>query len=132
MTITNNYAEFNEGQWLIRLAHMYAIGEHTELSKPATVSLTDIFAKGNLKIKTARAMSLTGNQDIEAMDAKKFAWKTKDLTGGAVTAEIEANGKPFESRFPFDPRDPKLTVTLRPMEIRTFFVTFEDTEEVLV
>jgi len=125
MTITNNYAEINKGQILVRFAHLYSIGEHPELSKPATFSMTDIFAKGRLKIKTAYAMSLTGNQPIEEMDAKKFPWKTRDLTDGKVTNEIEENGKPFEKRFPFDSSDPKLTVTLRPMEIRTFFVLFD-------
>jgi len=79
-----------------------------------------------MKIKSAVAMSVTGNQPIEEMDAKKFEWKTKDLMGGKVIALIEENGKPFEKRVPFDPKDPKLTVTLRPMEVRTFFVTFED------
>eukprot|EP00931_Biecheleriopsis_adriatica_P102099 TRINITY_DN77122_c0_g1_i1.p1 TRINITY_DN77122_c0_g1~~TRINITY_DN77122_c0_g1_i1.p1 ORF type:complete len:1154 (+),score=170.39 TRINITY_DN77122_c0_g1_i1:66-3527(+) len=125
MTLTDNYAEWNAGQSLLRLAHMYSIGEHPELSKPANVSLAEVFAKGRLKIKTAQAMSLTGNQPQEQMDAKKFPWKTKDLESGKVTAEIEANGKPFEKRFQFDPTDPQLIVTLRPMEIRTFFVTFE-------
>jgi alpha-mannosidase len=124
MTITNNYADFNKGQVLVRFAHLYSIGEHPTLSKPATVNMAEVFAKGKLKIKSAVAMSLTGNQLIEEMDAKKFAWKTTDLTGGKVTAEINANGQPFESRFPFDAKD--LSVTLRPMEIRTFFVTFEE------
>jgi len=126
MTITNNYAEINSGKVLVRFAHLYSIGEHPELSKPATFSMADIFAKGRMKIKDAVAMSVTGNQPIEEMDAKKFNWKTKDLTDGKVIAEIDENGKPFEKRFPFDPKDPKLSVTLRPMEVRTFFVTFED------
>lgn len=78
-------------------------------------------------------MSVTGNQPIEEMDAKKFDWKTRDLTDGKVLAEIDENGKPFERRFPFNPNDPRLTVTLRPMEVRTFFVTFEtETSEVVV
>merc|ERR1712173_101057 len=64
MTVTNNYAEWNKGQFLVRLAHMYSIGEHPEYSKPATVKLTEIFGKGRLKIKSAVAMSLTANQPI--------------------------------------------------------------------
>merc|ERR1712190_330045 len=132
MTITNNYADFNDGQVLVRFAHMYSIGEHPTLSKPATISMTDIFSKGRLKIKSAKAMSVTGNQGIEEMDAKKFAWKTHDLTGGKVEAEIDANGQPFVRRFPFNPKDPKLSVTLRPMEVKTFFVTFESTESEIV
>lgn len=125
LTITDNYADINNGESLVRFAHLYSVGEHPELSKPVTISMTDIFAKGRLKIKTARAMSLSGNQPIEEMDAKKFQWKTHDLTGGKVDAEINENGMPFEHRVPFNPHDPKLSVTLRPMEVRTFFVTFE-------
>merc|ERR1712232_1084722 len=125
MTITSNYADWNRGQVLVRFAHLYSIGEHPTLSQPATINMADIFAKGRLKIKSATAVSVSGNQNIEDMDAKKFAWKTHDLTDGKVIAEIDENGKPFEKRFPFNPNDPKLTVTLRPMEIRTFFVTFE-------
>jgi len=125
MTITDNYADFNEGRTLLRFAHMYSIGEHPELSKPANFSLASLFAASRLQVKSAVAMSLTGNQLQEEMDAKKFPWKTHDLTGGKVTAQLEENGKPFLQRFAFDPSDPKLTVTLRPMEIRTFFLTFE-------
>merc|ERR1712217_338348 len=132
MTITSNYADFNQGQVLVRFAHMYSIGEHPVLSKPATVDMADIFAKGRLKIKSATAMSVTGNQPIEEMDAKKFNWKTHDLTNGKVEAEINANGQPFERRFPFNPKDPKLSVTLRPMEVKTFFVTFETNEGEIV
>lgn len=123
----------NQGQVFVRFAHLYSIGEHPTLSQPATISMTEIFGKGRLKIKSARAMSVTGNQGIEEMDAKKFAWKTRDLTDGKVEAEIDDNGKPFERRFPFDPKDPKLSVTLRPMEVKTFFVTFEaDSTEIVI
>jgi alpha-mannosidase len=133
MTITNNYADFNDGQVLVRFAHLYSVGEHPTLSQPVTFNMKDVFAKGKLKIKSARAMSLSGNQPIEDMDAKKFPWKTHDLTGGKVIAEINENGKPFEKRFPFHASDPNLPVTLRPMEVRTFFVSFgsEDTEFVV-
>merc|ERR1712151_772562 len=36
MTITNNYADIHNGQVLVRFSHLYSIGEHPELSKPAT------------------------------------------------------------------------------------------------
>ena len=42
-----------------------------------------------------------------------------------MDAEITANGAPFTKRFPFNPNDPSFSVTLRPMEVRTYFVTFE-------
>merc|ERR1712093_902473 len=49
MTITSNYADINQGQVLVRFAHLYSIGEHPTLSQPATISMADIFAKGRLK-----------------------------------------------------------------------------------
>jgi len=129
VTLTSNYASINEGQLLIRLSHLFSIGEHPTLSLPATVNLADLFVSAHMKIVSATAMSLTGNQPIEAMDAKKFKWSTTDVTGGAVTAEINANGKPYETRSPFNPHDPKLAVTLRPMEVRTFLVRVQKAGE---
>ena len=122
MTVTSNYADISGGDVMIRLAHLYSIGEHKTLSQPATVSLTDIFSKADLKVVSARAMSLTGNQGIEEMDANRIDWNTTDVTNGAVTAEITANGQPLTTRAKFDPKDPKLQVQLRPMEVRTFLV----------
>ena len=125
MTLTNNYADINDGKILVRLAHLYSIGEHATLSKPVTVNMSEIFANAGLKMTSATAWSLTGNQKIEDMDAKKFNWDLVDVTGGKVEAEISANGKPYETRFPFDPNNKSFAVTLRPMEVRTFYCTFE-------
>ncbi len=125
MTITNNYADINDGKILVRLAHLYSIGEHETLSKPVTVNMSEVFANAGLKMTSATAWSLTGNQKIEDMDAKKFDWDLVDVTGGKVEAEIAANGKSYETRYPFDPTDTKFAVTLRPMEVRTFYCTFE-------
>ena len=99
---------------------MYSIGEHATLSKPVTVNMSEIFANAGLKMTSATAWSLTGNQKIEDMDAKKFNWDLVDVTGGKVEAEISANGKLYETRFPFDPNNKNFAVTLRPMEVRIF------------
>ena len=109
----------------MRLAHLYSIGEYATLSKPVTVNMSEIFANAGLKMTSATAWSLTGNQKIEDMDAKKFNWDLVDVTGGKVEAEVSANGKPYETRFPFDPNNKSFAVTLRPMEVRTFYCTFE-------
>ena len=53
LTVSNNYQEWNDGQLLLRLGHMYAVDEHATLSKPATFSLSDIFAKAGLKVTAA-------------------------------------------------------------------------------
>ena len=50
-TLTSNYAEINNGAILLRLAHMYSVGEHPTLSQPATVSLAEVFSKAQLKVR---------------------------------------------------------------------------------
>jgi hypothetical protein len=40
MTIASNYQGWNDGKLILRLAHMYQVGEHPTLSQPVTFSLT--------------------------------------------------------------------------------------------
>ena len=47
------------------LYRRFSIGEHPTLSLPATVNLADLFVSAHMKIVSATAMSLTGNQPIE-------------------------------------------------------------------
>ena len=123
VTLTSNYAKFNDGKLLLRLSHMYQVGEHPTLAQPLTVKLADVFAKAGLKITAAKEMSLTANQDIKTMDANKFDWPTKPANEH-VAAQL-AEHAPFERRVPFDPADPGLALVLRPMEVRTFLAAFE-------
>jgi len=122
VTLTNNYASFNNGSYMLRLAHMFGTGE-SDLAAPVTFSLASIFAKSGLKIKSIFETSLTGNQPIAEMDAKKFKWNTEP--GNAMVAEQINSCKSFEKRVPFDPTSKDLSLTLRPMEVRTFLANFE-------
>ena len=110
-TLTSNYAAFNDGALMLRVAHLYSVGEHPTLSAPATVSFADIFSKTGLTITSMRETTLTGNQDKAEWEAKKLHWET----------DVPA---PYESYVPFDANDAELKVTLRPMEVRTFLVNF--------
>jgi len=112
-TLTNNYASVNEGKLLFRLSHLYSVGEHSELSKPVTVDLTSLFGNG-YRIIDAEEMSLTGNQDKATMVKNKLVWKT---------SEVSSDGDVWSP-----PTD--LQVTLRPMEVKTFHITFA--QDVLV
>jgi alpha-mannosidase len=123
VTLTSNYAAINEGQLLLRISHQYQAGEHPTLAQPITFSLAAVFAKAGLKIATASETSLTANQDVTTMDANKFDWPT--APGNERVAAQLAAVQPFESRFPFDSNDASLTVTVRPMEVRTFLATFD-------
>ena len=80
-------------------------------SQPATVSLKALFAEAGLTITSAEAWSLTGNTPQSKLDAQYYDWKEGKVTGNP-------------GRVKFDPNDPTLSVTLRPMELRTFFVKF--------
>jgi len=109
-TLTNNYASANEGRVLFRLSHLYSTGEHPTLSQPVDIDLSSLFG-GNVKIVKAEEMSLTGNQNRATMESNKYQWKTKD-----ALEEIAAAWTPLSA---------DLKTTLRPMEVKTFFVEFQ-------
>ena len=107
VTLTSNYAQAHNGQWLLRLAHVYEAGETTDdLAQPVTIDLTRYFRRPGLAITSAVETTLTAN----AAPAARLTWKTE------VTAEDAA----FTARTPF--AYPALT--LRPMEVRTFLARF--------
>jgi len=108
-TLTNNYASINDGKLLLRFAHLYAVGEHPTLSQTVTLDLTTIFG-GGYRISDAEEMSLTANQGREEMEQAKFAWKT-DTADAASTS-------------PRTPMTKDLQITLRPMEVKTYLVSF--------
>ena len=116
VTFTSNYASINDGQLLLRLAHLYSVGEHPTLAQPVNVSLANLFAAPSLSITAAQEVTLGANQDMNAFQQKKLVWDTKYMH------KKEARLDAFD-RVAFDPSDADLTVTLRPMEVRTFLVT---------
>ena len=120
MTISSNYADWNQGQAILRLSHLYQVDEHPELSKPATVSLSAVFAKQGLKLSSATEMMLTANQPKERFESRKKVWQTTD-SSGAMFRSDNAQAE----RVPFDASDPAASVTIRAMEVKTFLVRFE-------
>ena len=109
LTLTNNYAAHNNGTILLRLAHLYAHGEHPTLSAAVTLSLRAVFAKSGLTVASAEETSLTANQLAATMDASRSSdpWNT-GTAGGA--------------RLRLNAADPHLMVTIQPMEVRTYLV----------
>ncbi|KAJ9562484.1 hypothetical protein OSB04_007644 [Centaurea solstitialis] len=103
--------ELESGKVLLRLAHLYEVGEDRDYSVMATVELKKLFP--NRKISKVTEMNLSGNQERSEMERKRLAWKVKDsseakiVRGGVVDSE-------------------KLMVELGPMEIRTFFIDLDD------
>ena len=93
--------------FLLRLAHQYAIGEDTNLSQPATVDLSSIFA--DYKVEHMTEKTLTANQDWESYLDRKLKW-TSD--------------RPPAPRAIVDPSS--LCITLQPMDIRTFQIVLQE------
>ncbi|KAK1422413.1 hypothetical protein QVD17_25512 [Tagetes erecta] len=102
--------ELDDGKILLRLAHLYEIGEDKDHSVITSVKLKKLFAKR--KITEVSEMSLSANQEREEMEKKRLVWKVEGSKNDEPT--VQRGG-------PVDPQ--KLVVELAPMEIRTFIVT---------
>ncbi|KAI9121310.1 hypothetical protein K1719_008343 [Acacia pycnantha] len=103
--------EFSNGKVLIRLAHLYEIGEDKDYSIMASVELKKLFP--NKKIIKVTEMSLSANQERAEMEKKRLEWKVQ---GSSEEHKLVRGG-------PVDPA--KLLVELAPMEIRTFLLDFD-------
>ena len=122
ITLKNMPAEDgHSGAMLLRLAHLFEVGESAALSGPATVSLAAVFAAVTLRIVAAEEWTLTANQPLAQLEAKRAALAPWKLASAASAAAAEAAAR---ERVPFSSSDPTMSVTLRPMEIRTFVVRF--------
>ncbi|KAM5340310.1 epididymis-specific alpha-mannosidase [Glossophaga mutica] len=88
---------------LLRLHHLYEVGEHQVLSQPVTVDLKSVL-RGLGAVLAVEERSLTGTWHVSAL--RRWRWKTQDGGGS----------RPPPQEGP--------TVTIHPKEIRTFFVHF--------
>ncbi|KAF2322962.1 hypothetical protein GH714_032461 [Hevea brasiliensis] len=105
--------ELDDGKVLLRLAHLYQIGEDKDLSVMTSVELKKLFH--GKKIHKVAEMSLSANQQRTEMEKKRLVWKAE----GLERREAVARGGPV------DPAE--LVVELSPMEIRTFVIDFDHT-----
>ncbi|KAM7251764.1 hypothetical protein ACFE04_023647 [Oxalis oulophora] len=103
--------ELADGKVLLRLAHLYEVGEDKDLSKPASVELKKLFP--GKKIDKVTETSLTANQERLEMEKKRLKWKVQ----GEEPSKV-ARGRPVDQA--------QRVVELAPMEIRTFLVEFDD------
>jgi hypothetical protein len=106
LTLTNNYAAHNNGTILLRLAHLYAHGEHPTLSAAVTLSLRAVFAKSGLTVASAEETSLTANQvrttpswprswansSLPSLCSHRNAWASLRLLGQPDTFLAPARG----------------------------------------
>ncbi|KAM7529592.1 hypothetical protein LguiB_033002 [Lonicera macranthoides] len=101
--------ELDDGNVLLRLAHLFEAGEDANYSTLAKVELKKMFA--GKTITMIKETSLSANQDKSAM--KTMAWKVEGDNGGAPAP---MKGGPVNAST--------LIVELGPMEIRTFLLKF--------
>jgi len=89
------------GEYLLRLAHQFAIGEDSSFSKPVQVNFNNLFV---FPIRDVKEVSLTTNRDVQ--DLPHF-----NINGD----EKGANFETFKT-IPFAAD----SVIINPMDIRTF------------
>lgn len=106
--------ELDDGKILLRLAHLYQIGEDKDLSKPTNVELKKLFPRK--KIGKVTETSLSANQERTEMEKKRLVWKVEGSSSSGEESKL-ARGRPV------DPKE--LVVELAPMEIRTFVIDFD-------
>ncbi|XP_050270647.1 probable alpha-mannosidase At5g13980 [Quercus robur] len=103
--------ELDDGKVLLRLAHLYEIGEDKNLSVMTSVELKKLFPRK--KIGKVTETNLSANQERTEMEKKRLVWKVE---GSSQEENKVVRGGPV------DPA--KLVVELAPMEIRTFVIDF--------
>lgn len=103
--------ELGDGEVLLRLAHLYEVGEDKDLSSMANVELKKLFP--SKKISKVMETNLSANQERAEMEKKRMVWKSQ---GSSAQASKVMRGGPI------DPT--KLVVELGPMEIRTLVIEF--------
>ncbi|KAI4366760.1 hypothetical protein MLD38_022594 [Melastoma candidum] len=101
---------------LIRLAHLYEVGEDKDLSITASVELRKLFP--GKKVGKVIEMSLSANQERSEMERKRLVWQAQG---------VESEEHKVSRGGPVDPL--KLVVDIAPMEIRTFIVQFDNQRE---
>ena len=107
----NTSAPDAANQYLIRLEHLFAEGEHSKLSQPVSISLQELFGPTGLNIGQIgfiRETTLGGNQWKD--EKENLEWKIK--------------GEKMAVKKPKNVPDNDDNIILQPMEIRTFIVEF--------
>ncbi|XP_075758546.1 lysosomal alpha-mannosidase [Pelodiscus sinensis] len=100
-------AQWDPSSLLIRLEHQFERGESANGSQPITLDLLHLFSSSSFTITSLQEMNLVANQKRDAMS--RLSWRP--VTGPA-------------RRRPYPLLDPQ-SVTLEPMEIRTFLATVQ-------
>ncbi|XP_071540487.1 lysosomal alpha-mannosidase-like isoform X2 [Panulirus ornatus] len=105
---------WTDGTLLLRLEHMYEAHESANHSDPVTVSLQGLLA--DWKIVDAKETTLSGN--LLKKDENRYSWNVESSQYmNHVSRNQQKNGN----------KENDLSITLNPMEIRTFILTVTKT-----
>ena len=121
---------------LVRLAHLFEAGEDPTLSGNVTVALGTLFTGGGGalggRVQSAVEMTLPGGQPLASVTPVTYRFTTQSEPLGGVSADSEGWWAAAAAAVvnvtlpvvPPAPSGPLLEVTLAPMQIRTFLMTF--------
>jgi len=97
---------------LLRVAHRFGLGEDEELSRPATVALSQLFTAAHLAApKSVEEMSLSANQRREDMEESRLRFPTE----GKEPVVLRGEGRPEGA---------DMAIVLTPLQIRTFILHY--------
>jgi lysosomal alpha-mannosidase len=103
-----NLKTVSEDEVILRVNHIYAVNESAMYSKVVTVDLGALFS--NLQIVKMTEMTMTSNRP--RAELHRLQWKTSSSSDAAETFR-------YKKLTPW-------TVQLKPMDIRTFRVTYQN------
>ncbi len=98
-----------EGTVLLRLQHLFGVGEDDQLSQPAKIAVADVVSFLGLKVTRVTETSLTANQARAAMHQSRLRWN------GAQPQPVDAIDGAWEQLAAAD-------ITLNPLQVRTFLL----------
>ena len=93
---------------LIRLAHLFAVNDQSDLARPVTIDLSQLFKRNLVSFKE---VSLTANQPVENIRNMQSELWQKTLDTSTNTFQDGSFSGPV--------------VSITPMEVRTFIITLE-------
>ncbi|ETN09336.1 hypothetical protein PPTG_11759 [Phytophthora nicotianae INRA-310] len=98
---------------MVRLSHLFAVDEHSTLSKPVTVDFSTLFSVKNSAVSEVTELVLTGTKELAVEEeGVGMQWKTTDDTYGWTPRSLPVKGT---------------SVTLQAIEVRAFRVCFAKT-----
>lgn len=105
-------ARYGSGRELVlRLMHVFELGEHPTLSLPASVDVQALFP--SLNVTRLTEMTMSANLPLSELETQLLQWKRQGDEGIGESTGAEA---------PHAAVREDTVVTLAPMQIRTFLV----------